>query len=508
MKRITALLSVLCLARIVMSQITVDNFESGNNVGWTAVTNQGYTDVRINEYKLGINLSEYVMFTQRAATDDNWAGAILNNYVRTGYKYLHAYMYRNNNGTPNLKVSDTNAQDLLPINTIVANQWQDVVFDISAYETVGTEFLFFMVDRGALTGLAWMLIDEIQFSNDPTPRTDVVGDGGTSTEGEYQLVWNEDFTDSSLDLDVWNIETNGNGGGNNELQYYCDRGVSLGAEPTTGKQCLILTATKENYNGRGCTSGRVNTNGKLSYTYGKIEARIKMPNTANGLWPAFWQLGANYDAVGWPQCGETDIIEMGHSDGFGGNQDRYFNGAMHVGSTWNAVWSEANAVAWSYSIQDTFHILTMIWTPGSIDMYMDKDAHPENGAYFHADLESNSDPYYDRKEVFGKPNFIIANLAVGGNFPGIFDINNISALASGPRSMYIDWIRIYQRGDANESFSCGGTSDPIEPEGTQGIGTTIDEKQIPISGEKILRNGQLLIRRGEHIYTLTGIKVE
>ena len=504
MKRITALLSVLCLAKIVMSQITVDNFESGNNVGWSSVTNQGYTDVRANEYKSGINLSEYVMFTQRAATDDNWAGAILNNYVRTGYKYLHAYMYRNNNGTPNLKVSDTNAQDLLPINTIVANQWQDVVFDISAYETVGTEFLFFMVDRGALTGLAWMLIDEIQFSNDPTPRTDVVGDGGTSTEGEYQLVWNEDFTDSSLDMDAWNIETNGNGGGNNELQYYCDRGVSLGQEPTTGKHCLILTATKESYGGKDCTSGRVNSKGKTTYTFGKIETRIKFPNTANGLWPAFWQMGNNFDQVGWPKCGETDLIEMGHSDGFGGNQDRYFNGAMHIGPDWKNVWSDAKASTWSYSLQDTFHIITMIWTPTSIDMYMDKDSHPENGAYFHADLEPNpSNADFDRQIVFGKPNFIIANLAVGGNFPGIYNINGITALANGSRSMYIDWIRIYQRGDANQSFSCPSASDPIEPENPQGTHQAIinDEQQIT---NKILHNGQLLIHRGEHIYTITG----
>ena len=66
----------------------------------------------------------------------------------------------------------------------------------------------------------------------------------------YQLVWNEDFTDGALDTQVWNIEVNGDGGGNNELQYYCDRGVKLGVEPTTGKHCLILTATKEAFGGK------------------------------------------------------------------------------------------------------------------------------------------------------------------------------------------------------------------------------------------------------------------
>ena len=319
---------------------------------------------------------------------------------------------------------------------------------------------------------------------------------------DYTLVWNEDFTDGVLDTKVWNIEVNGDGGGNNELQYYCEKGVSLGAEPTTGKQCLILTATKEEYLGKKCTSGRVNSKGKLYYTFGRIDARIKFPKTANGLWPAFWQMGNNFDQVGWPKCGETDIIEMGHQKAFSkGTQDRFFNGAMHVGRAWDAVWPDAQDATWSYSLQDTFHIVTMIWTPTSIDMYMDKEAHPENGAYFHADLEPNDDADYNRQLVFGKPNFIIANLAVGGNFPGIYSIDGITALSNGAQSMYIDWIRIYQKGDANQSFVSPSASDAIEPERAQGI-EEVPSDQVPST--KVLRNGQLLIIRGEKVYTITG----
>ena len=319
---------------------------------------------------------------------------------------------------------------------------------------------------------------------------------------DYTLVWNEDFTDGVLDTKVWNIEVNGDGGGNNELQYYCEKGVSLGAEPTTGKQCLILTATKEEYLGKKCTSGRVNSKGKLYYTFGRIDARIKFPKTANGLWPAFWQMGNNFDQVGWPKCGETDIIEMGHQNAFSkGTQDRFFNGAMHVGRAWDAVWPDAQEATWSYSLQDTFHIVTMIWTPTSIDMYMDKEAYPENSAYFHADLEPNDDADYNRQLVFGKPNFIIANLAVGGNFPGIYSIDGITALSNGAQSMYIDWIRIYQKGDANQSFVSPSASDAIEPERTQGI-EEVPSDQVPST--KVLRNGQLLIIRGEKVYTITG----
>lgn len=326
---------------------------------------------------------------------------------------------------------------------------------------------------------------------------------GMATAQDYELVWNEDFTDGTLDTQVWNIEVNGDGGGNNELQYYCEKGVSLGVEPTTGKHCLILTATKEEYHSRHCTSGRVNTKNKMTYTFGRIDARIKFPQTANGLWPAFWQMGNNFDQVGWPKCGETDIIELGHQSAFSkGTQDRYFNGAMHVGSAWNSVWSDAKAVTWPYSVEDTFHIVTMIWTPTSIDMYMDKEAHPENGAYFHADLEPNDDVDYNRQLVFGKPNFIIANLAVGGNFPGIYKIDGITALADGPRSVYIDWIRIYQQGTASETFVCPSASDEIEPENPQGIEPILDASLQ--RGEKVLRNGQLLIRRGDNVYTITG----
>lgn len=322
-----------------------------------------------------------------------------------------------------------------------------------------------------------------------------------ASNDEYTLVWNEDFTDETLDRSVWNIEVNGDGGGNNELQYYCEKAVTLADEPTTGKRCLVLTATKEQYNGKQCTSGRVNTKNKLYYTYGKIEARIKFPNTANGLWPAFWQMGNDFDQVGWPRCGETDLIELGHVDGIkNGTQDRYFNGALHLGSAWNTVWCDAQSITYPYSVEDTFHIVTMIWTPTSTEMYMDRDANPGVKPYYQAKLETNDDPYYNRNLVFGKPNFIIANLAVGGNFPQIWNINQISALADGPRSVYIDWIRIYQQGDSSETFVFSSTSDDIEPEND----TAVEDVTTSQSVQKVLQNGQIYILKGEQLYNIIG----
>ncbi len=504
MKKLYTLLLAMAVLPL-MAQITIDDFENNPRTWENVSCSSGITN---NSHQEGLNLSCKCLQLVRTPGCDNWSGALTRFATPySGYKYLHALMYRNNTGQPNVKVTDNGANlDITPTTTIVANQWQDVVFDISALGSI--DFVFFMADRNDLTEDAVVLIDNIILSNDAAPRTapDTACEAMEQPvdEDDYQLVWNEDFTDGALDTQVWNIETNGDGGGNNELQYYCDRGVKLGVEPTTGKHCLILTATKETFGGKQCTSGRVNTQSKMYYTFGRIDARIKFPQTANGLWPAFWQMGNNYKQVGWPKCGETDIIELGHQSAFNkGTQDRYFNGAMHVGSKWDAVWSDAHAVTWPYSVEDTFHIVTMIWTPTSIDMYMDLDSHPENEAYFHADLEPNDNPDYDRSLVFGKPNFIIANVAVGGNFPGIYDVNKITALADGPRSMYIDWIRIYQRGDAGESFVCPSASDAIEPEGT----TVVQTLSTAVPAAKVLRDGQLLIRRGDKIYDMQGRQI-
>lgn len=324
--------------------------------------------------------------------------------------------------------------------------------------------------------------------------------GVVSAQDDYTLVWNQDFTGTSLNKDAWNIEVNGDGGGNNELQYYCEKGVSLGIEPTTGKHCLILTATKEDYKGKKCTSGRVNSKSKTYFTFGKIEARIKFPNTANGLWPAFWMMGNNYSQVGWPKCGETDIIELGNSSGFNGKQDRYFNGAMHIGRAWNADWCDAQSTTWSYSVEDTFHIITCEWTPTSVKMYMDKDAHPEYQPYFQTKLEPNDDADYNRQLVFGKPFFIIFNLAVGGNFPGLYDIDKITALANGPANMYIDWVRVYQRGDDGQTFQSTVQSDPIESTPT-GIMSPAMQQAKPT---KIIRDGRLYFRHQGAYYDVLG----
>ena len=139
---------------------------------------------------------------------------------------------------------------------------------------------------------------------------------GTGDTDGYKLVWQDLFDAQELNPQRWNIEVNGSGGGNNEMQYYTDRekNVRLG-DDGEGNGCLILTAKKEIYSGKSCTSGRINSKNKIAFKHGKVEASIKLPYTANGLWPAFWMMGNDYDKVGWPECFEMDIIEFGHQNG-------------------------------------------------------------------------------------------------------------------------------------------------------------------------------------------------
>lgn len=288
---------------------------------------------------------------------------------------------------------------------------------------------------------------------------------GTGETDGYKLVWQDLFDGTELNMSRWNIEVNGDGGGNNELQYYTARpeNVSVG-DDGEGNGCLILTAKKEVYNGKQCTSGRITTKNKIAFKHGKIEAAIKLPQTANGLWPAFWMMGNDFDQVGWPRCGETDIMEFGNATGIAnGTQDRYFNGACHWGTAWNDHRQYANAITNSYSLQDgEFHIYTCIWDQDKVAMYVDLDRNPNASPYYIMTIPETTTDQTHPGYYFHKENFILFNLAVGGNFPGIRDINGITALNEGnnyQQSMYVNYVKIYQKGTSDESTNFADPGD-------------------------------------------------
>lgn len=227
----------------------------------------------------------------------------------------------------------------------------------------------------------------------------------------WQLVWSDEF-DGSISSD-WIFETGGGGWGNNELEYYRSENASV----SNGE--LVITAKQESYGGYSYTSTRMKTQGNKFWTYGKVEARIALPSI-QGLWPAFWMLGENIDdGVGWPACGEIDIME---------NVNTIANvyGTIH--------WADNNSNYASYGGNTTtsttdYHVYAIEWDAAEIRWYVD-------GVQYHvADIENS----INGTDEFHKDFFILLNLAVGGNWPG-FDINT-SGL---PAEMRVDYVRVYQ----------------------------------------------------------------
>jgi len=271
---------------------------------------------------------------------------------------------------------------------------------------------------------------------------------------DYKLVWEDNFDKPALNEANWTAVISGSGGGNRELQYYRKENISIGKEPVTGESCLIITAKKEHHMFKSFTSGRLSTKNKMTFKYGKIEARIKFPKTSNGLWPAFWMLGKNYPKEVWPKCGEIDILEMGNNNGIvAGTQDRFFNGACHWGEKFNhgKYPNYAKSNVNPYCLQDGFHLYTLIWDENALKMYVDLDKYPTNPPYFEMPIngknEINNPAHYFHKQFF-----VVFNLAVGGNFTGIRNANKITALKNGDAKMYVDYVRVYQKGQPNEEF--------------------------------------------------------
>ena len=275
----------------------------------------------------------------------------------------------------------------------------------------------------------------------------------TTPPSGYELRWSDEFNGTSLNTTLWNIEENGNGGGNQELQYYRKENVAV----HDGN--LVLTARRENYNNKQFTSGRVNTRDKAYFKHGIIQARIKFPKTANGLWPAYWMMGNDYGKVGWPKCGEIDIVETGNADGIkNGTQTRHFGSTLHWGTSAGAAHKQ---YGYSYLAPETnplqnddYHIITMEWNGNFMQMFYDLEdfsVSAKNKARFYSVSIPSSTNTSDIGYYFQKPFFFIFNLAVGGNYTGIYNAGGITAMpnAGDEAKMYVDWVRVYQ--DTNDA---------------------------------------------------------
>lgn len=245
----------------------------------------------------------------------------------------------------------------------------------------------------------------------------------------WSLTWSDEFDGpkgSPADSSKWSFDIGGGGWGNNELQTYTNRLAN--AELQHG--ALVIKAIKETYTGpdnitRNYTSARLLTKKKFTQTYGRFEARIKVP-FGQGIWPAFWMLGENIDTLGWPNCGEIDIMENI------GKEPSIAHGTLH-----GPGYSGGNGISASYRLHsgrkfsDNYHNFAVEWEPNEIRFYVDGDLYKTRTP---ADLPAG------KMWVFNKPFFIILNVAVGGGFPG-----NPDATTTFPQTMHVDYVRVYQR---------------------------------------------------------------
>ena len=279
---------------------------------------------------------------------------------------------------------------------------------------------------------------------------------GSGEKNGYVLVWEDTFDAPFLNEDYWNVEQNGDGGGNNELQYYHADNITFETDTPSMRKCLVITAKRldEPYRGKNFTSGRINTKNKVAFQKGKFEAMIKLPDTYKGLWPAWWAMGNNFDQVGWPACGEFDILEMGHQNGFriDGLYNRYLNGAFHWGPRGDRHAYHSYSYENGYSLEDgEFHLFTWIWEDNHAACYIDLHMFPNIEPYYEFEIPSpDPEDEMNAGNYLQVPYFVILNLAVGGNFPGIYDADGITALNEENNyeaSMWVDYVRIYQKAE-------------------------------------------------------------
>lgn len=224
-------------------------------------------------------------------------------------------------------------------------------------------------------------------------------------------IWSDEFnTNGAPNPTKWGYDIGAGGWGNNESQYYTNRSDNV----IVAGGSLKIIAKKENYLGSSYTSARLLTKGKFSFKYGKVEIRAKLPG-GGGTWPALWMLGDNISTVGWPNCGEIDIME------YAGNRVNKITAALHYPGR-----SGGNPVVGNTTIANAeteFHVYSVDWRETSIRMYVDNQL-------FLSFANSSSVP-------FNQNFFLIFNCAMGGSYGGAIDPNFVSS------TFEIDYVRVY-----------------------------------------------------------------
>lgn len=238
----------------------------------------------------------------------------------------------------------------------------------------------------------------------------------------FTLVWQDEFNGTSINTNDWNFEIGTGapalvGWGNNELQYYRSQNAWV------ANGVLTIEARRENFGGQQFTSARMTTQGKRSFQYGRVDIRALLPK-GQGMWPALWMLGNDITTVGWPRCGEIDIMEMVGGRG----RENTVHGTIHWHDGVRHAQTGSPFTLSAGTFYESYHVFSLVWDQTHIRFLV-------NNVQFRAiDITAG------HMSEFHQPYFFIFNIAVGGNWPGSPDGTTIF-----PQQMRVDYVRVFRR---------------------------------------------------------------
>ncbi|MCF8228364.1 MAG: glycoside hydrolase family 16 protein [Bacteroidales bacterium] len=236
----------------------------------------------------------------------------------------------------------------------------------------------------------------------------------------YQLVWQDEFNSNSINLSNWGFEVGDGcpdlcGWGNNELEYYRAENASV------ADSVLTIEARAESFGGRDYTSARMISRGKQSFQYGRVDIRALLPQ-GKGMWPALWMMGNDFNQVGWPNCGEIDIMEM-----IGGMENTCHGTAHWDDGQGHASYGQSTTVS-PETLAEAYHVFSIVWDESSIKWFVDAKMYNELSI-----VEASMSEFHQEF-------WFIINVAVGGNWPGSPDATTVF-----PQQMKVDYVRVFQK---------------------------------------------------------------
>ena len=278
---------------------------------------------------------------------------------------------------------------------------------------------------------------------------------------EWELVWSDEFNNEAIDSDNWVFDVDCWGGGNDERQCYTDRPENARVEDGVLKITAIqewmrgsalpsqLRKTKEDAEAlkvQPFSSAKLSTKGKHAWKYGRFEVRAKLPE-GQGTWPAIWMLPADEKYGAWAASGEIDILEAVNLGAKcrkckDGKEDRIF-GTLHFGGEWPKNFYKGGETHLKPT-EDGFHVFAVEWKEGEISWFVDGEKY---STLTSRDWRSSTREGRKSKHApFDHEFFLILNFAVGGHLAADKNEKGISTEGF-PKSMYVDWARVYQRKD-------------------------------------------------------------